>query len=426
MSLLDRRQSEQIERHEPRNIVALAVHHIILRVAWVFKTESVIIPAFLDSVSSAGWLRGCLPILNRIGQSLPPLLFAERLRHARLKKIPLAVTTFLMAIPFLVLAVIWRELDDKHATWLPPAFLVLYVLFFSFTGLNQLSFGTIQGKLIRPERRGQLMALAGIPGSVLAISAAWFLLREWLYLPNGGFDLIFAFTGTGFLVSGLAVVLVREPKDPIVSEHERRHGGIRFREAIRKDVAFRRLLIVGMLFITAQLLFPHYQALGRRRPGYSPSDLMYWVIAQNAGAGFFAFIAGRLADRHGNRTALWMEIVGAALTPVIALVLAFPAAELPLYWMTFFVLGTVPTAFRTFSNYVLELTTPENHPRYLSILRVAMAIPLVLSPVVGLLIDWLGFIPVFGAITGLLLYGCWYSRNLIEPRFQFDSNAPAE
>jgi len=37
----------------------------------------------------------------------------------------------------------------------PLVFLVLYGLFFAAMGVNQLAYNTIQGKLIRPTRRGQ-------------------------------------------------------------------------------------------------------------------------------------------------------------------------------------------------------------------------------------------------------------------------------
>ncbi|MFY9252333.1 MAG: hypothetical protein WAO83_02680, partial [Fuerstiella sp.] len=57
---------------EKRNILSLVLHQILFRTAWIFKTESVIIPAFLDSITEAGWVRGMLPPLNRFGQSVAP------------------------------------------------------------------------------------------------------------------------------------------------------------------------------------------------------------------------------------------------------------------------------------------------------------------------------------------------------------------
>ena len=53
---------------------------------------------------------------------------------------------------------------------MPLAFLALYVLFFSITGLNQIVQGTLHGKLVRAERRGRLMWLGGSIGSGLAIA----------------------------------------------------------------------------------------------------------------------------------------------------------------------------------------------------------------------------------------------------------------
>ena len=70
---------------EKRNILSLVLHQILFRTAWIFKTESVIIPAFLDSITEAGWVRGMLPPLNRFGQSVAPLLLSDRLSRSSLK-----------------------------------------------------------------------------------------------------------------------------------------------------------------------------------------------------------------------------------------------------------------------------------------------------------------------------------------------------
>ena len=54
---------------ERRNFWILALHQIVIRVGWIFKTETVIMPGFLDALDVSGAVRGCLPTLNRIGQS---------------------------------------------------------------------------------------------------------------------------------------------------------------------------------------------------------------------------------------------------------------------------------------------------------------------------------------------------------------------
>jgi len=43
-----------VRRLEPHNLLALSAFSVLLRFAWIFKTESVIIPAFMDSIAGAG------------------------------------------------------------------------------------------------------------------------------------------------------------------------------------------------------------------------------------------------------------------------------------------------------------------------------------------------------------------------------------
>lgn len=408
----------EILKHEPRNLFLMALHHVWLRVGWIFKTETVVMPAFLDMIHGAAWVRGCLPLLNRFGQSVPPMFFADRLRRAAQKKHLLIITTLGMSIPFLSLSLIWSRVSDDSPNWMPACFLGCYVVFFGLTGLNQMSFGTLQGKLIRPHRRGRLMSASSLVGSIASIAAVYVLLSEWLLLPDRGFSRMFLMTGCGFLVSGVIACWIREPRD----QEQRKPSPVLKAMAdswrcVRTDRDLRLLVIVAMLFVTAQMAFPHYQSIGRRVAG-SDLTLMHWLIAQNAGAGAFGLFAGFIADRWGNRLTLRLLISLASLTPLMALSLAiwFPEVPVP-FWITFVVLGTVPTTFKILTNYALEITEPKNHPRYISTLKLAMMVPFVLSPLYGLMIDLVGFEPVFITTSGMIALGGLMTFRLSEPRF---------
>ena len=297
----------QADRRESFNMRILATQLIIMRVGWIFKTESVIIPAVLDVISGAAWVRGLLPVLNRLGQSLPPMLLADTIRGVGLKKRALIFTTLGMALPFLTLASVWRMLDNRQQPWLVILFLVLYLVFFSATGLNQLVDGTLQGKLIRPTHRGRVMGRAGMLGSLGAVLAALFLLRPWLALPNhDGFAYIFLFNGSAYFIAGLMANLCQEAPDDSTSV-TRKPWWSAFRaawEVVRDDGRFRRAATVSILFMMGLLLFPHYQWLAREQLGSTHGDLIWWVIAQNISVGVLSPIVGRLADRFGNRLAL--------------------------------------------------------------------------------------------------------------------------
>lgn len=409
------------ERLESRNILLLAAYQVLLRLAWVFKTESVVIPAFLHAISGTAWMQGWLPMLNRFGQSLPPLLFAERLREMPLKKASLLRTTAAMGLVFVVLACL-LAVAAEPAAWWPTVFLVAYGLFFVATGLNTLAFNTLQGKLIRADRRGVLMRRGGVVGSFAAIAAAWLVLRHWRGEELSSFILPFAATGVGMLVAAVLAAAVAEPVD-------RQRPGSRmrlrlsdhFREAaavLQTDRHFRRLAYCAMAFVTSQFLFPHYVPLAEQALSGSAVDLTLYLIAQNVGVGLFSIFLGTLADRYGNLVALRAALVLCSLTPILAVAFAYnllPGGR-SYFWVTFFVLGVQPVTFKTLTNYTLELTEPVRHPRYLSTLTICLAAPFVLALPVGWLVGRLGHGPVFLGVAAMIGLAGLFTFRMAEPR----------
>jgi hypothetical protein len=85
-------------------------------------------PAVLDSIAGAGWVRGWLPLLNRFGNSIPPLLLARQVKISQKKKLVLLSSTGLMGVLFLLLASCFARDSIRQATWMPAAFLVIYTL----------------------------------------------------------------------------------------------------------------------------------------------------------------------------------------------------------------------------------------------------------------------------------------------------------
>lgn len=428
---LSESRDQQLANDEPRNLLTLAAFNVALRFSWIFKTESVLIPRFLDFISGSGFVRGWLPILARSGQSIVPLLLADRLRREPLKKRALIISSTLMGVCFLSLAVIWFLLGEPAEgtapAWMAPMFLAIYAAFFVVSGTNQLALGTVQGKLIRPNRRGRLLAISGITGSVISIALAWFVLQSWLEpplrLPTGGFVLIFGFAGCGFLLAGLISLPLREPADD-ESHRPARAVSRAFVDAwqiFRGDVSFRRAAIVAMLFISVQLLFPHFQAFGRRNldPHTEGFHLMVWIIAQNAAVGFFSWMSGTIADRTGYRLAIRIQVFLCTITPLLALLLTsdmLDNGDEHWFWVAYVFLGLVPVTMKTFINYTLELTEPSNHPRYVSTMTLCFAVPFVLSPFVGWLIDLVGFQPVFIVISATIGLGGLLTFRMAEPR----------
>jgi hypothetical protein len=404
--------------HQRRNFWILVAYQVILRAGWIFKTESVVMPHAADALDPTGLARGWLPLLNRFGQSVPPVLAARRIKNLRKKKRAFIATTAAMTFCFLGLTSLWLVPGASTHPLSPLLYLVLYALFFAAIGVNQLAYNTIQGKLIQPTRRGRLLTIADFFGATSAMILAATLLLHWLHDDGADYAAIFGFTTCLFAVASAMSWFLKEQPD----DYYEPYRGVTqvFRTAwqtLAEDANFRRLALVSALFSTTLVLFPHYQALARQRLGLGTTWLVWWVVAQNGGTALFSLLTGPIADRYGNRLALRIVTLLISAGPLAALAAIFwPAIGKTAFPLVFLFVGLTPVAQKTFNNYTLEITQPEHHPRYLSTLSLSMAAPIFASPLVSPLINLVGFERVYAGVVALLLTGWLLSFGLLEPR----------
>jgi len=416
-------------RREARNTLWLELHQVIVRVGWIFKTETIIMPAVLDAVVDSGALRGLLPVLNRGGQSVPPLLFSGTLARRPLKKWVLVVTSAMMAAAFAVLAAAWAPLEARRPDLLALLFLVVYAVFSSSNGLNQLVLAALQGKLIAPGHRGRAMLVSVALGSVAAIVAALVWLGRWLEEADG-FPKIFAATAVFFALAALVPPFLDEPADP--PDEDRSAGGrsrgwrawlaegvADWRRTLARDPSLVRLTVVAACFSAVLILFPHYQAFARDRLGSRIGSLLTWVVVQNAATGTASLVVGPISDRRGTRNVLVWLVALSAVTPLLVAALGRLAHGVAVewFWLVYVPLGLNPLSLKVFTNYALELApTRADHPRYVSIVGGALAAPFVLSPAVGFAVDRYGFEPAFLVGAAIIAGGAAVAAGLPEPR----------
>ena len=403
-----------------RNFLMLAVYQIVMRTGWIFKTESIIMPAVVDHISGAGWIRGCLPLLNRFGHSIPPVLLARQVKLQPQKKWLVFGSTALMSALFLLLTwLFFMGFAERKVAWMPFAFLIIYAAFFVCIGVNQLAFTTLQGKLVEPNRRGRLLLVANTIGAASAVLCAFVLLSRWLSESGARYDLIFGFSGMLFGLSAIAMMFLVEPRDSfkqVAAAHPIHYFADAYRVLVN-DRNFRLLALIASLFGVSFMLFPHYQSLGLQTMKLPTKSLMWWVIIQNIGTGMISIPVGAIADRYGNRLVLLLSLLGIASAPVLAIGLLHSGSlGVRLYSAVFVLVGMTPVVLRTLQNYTLEVASSEHHAVYLSTLSLCMAGPMFLSPLAGYFIDQLGFEAVFLTIAGLILASWLLTFRLEEPR----------
>lgn len=393
----DKRETSEshAKDNEVRNLWILVWYSVSLRCGWIFKTETVVMPTVLDLLSgggnSAGWIRGMLPLLNKLGQSVPPLLAADLVRRRPRKSTALVTTSALMAVAFAAVAGLWALRGTAPTAVLVTGFLLLYGCFFASVGLNGLAFNTVQGKLVRPERRGRLLGIGAVIGSFAAVGIAWLLMPRWLAWPNAtGFVPIFLASASGYAIAAALCWMLRETPDADEPRIQRKPFSDVGR-LLKSDRRFRMAAIVAALTSAAQMMFPHYQWIGREMLGTELGDLFWWVMAQNMTVATIAPVAGGLGDRFGNRLALRTMVGLSVLPPLLAGTILWTTrlgieSTASWYWVVFCLLGLTPVTVRTLLNYTLELADPVDHPRYVSSMQVCLAVPFVVSPLAGLLV----------------------------------------
>ena len=413
---VDSNPASSTDEWKIRNFWTLGLVQIAVRTGWIFKTESIIIPAVLDTLSGAAWMRGFLPMFSRASYSLVPWLLNEKLNRLPRKKWALAASLSGMAICFFGLTLLWMLFGESAASWMPTAFLGFYAAFFVCAGMTQLAFGTLQGKLVPATRRGRLMLFGNVGGAAVAIAAAWLLLPLWLDTGDGQFHFIFVISAICFSVAAVIGWQLAEGRDATRGESKKMKVTSSW-EILRGDRSFRRASFLAFLFGTSFVLFPHYQALARVRLQIDFSELVFWVIVQNAGTAVVSLVAGFIADARGNRIVLRFLLFGLFLLPTFSLFLSYDLHwGRSIFWGVFLLLGLVPVTLRTLQNYTLELAPGGDYPRYLSTLGLCIAAPMMVSPLVGLAIDRWGFDGVFSVVSVFLLAGWLQTFLLAEPR----------
>ena len=410
-------ESNEQPQNVRRNFGVLAANFIVMRVGWIFKTEAVVMPGFLDSLGAGAAARGWLIVINRLGQSVPQFLIAHHIAGLSRLKSWYVFLSILNALPWGVLAfLVPAVIGEGDRARILQVFIVSYAVYWLLFGTVRIFDRTTQGKVLPYNIRGRLISVSGAIGGLLAVIAALLLMAKWLGEGQGRFDLIFLFIFVCFGASALVLIgLVETPREEKDGE-----DAIRFRDTVEvflSDREFRKLLVCAMFASSILLLFPHLAVFGRRELGLGITSFAMMVVYQNIFMAAISIVVGWLADRHGNRLAFQLLTFGLCTIPVAAILLVgMGETGRKLYPLMFGLVGFTPVSQRILANYVLEMAPQEKHAQYLATLQMAIIIPLLFSPLAGNLAEVFSYEAVFLVINVILVFGALMPFWLKEPR----------
>ena len=413
------KKEPEIDQHFAGNFFVFALNLISLRVGWIFKTETIIMPGFLYTLTNSSAIRGCLPLISRLGRSLPQFLIAHRITSFRRKKGAFFLGAILLCVPWGLLSIFLWLMPTVNPRPMTAIFIAMYAFHWIANGATILLSGTLQGKLIPVQWRGRLLAISSLIGCFLAIGAAYFLLPRWLREGSENYALVFGVTSLFFAISALAIPAFKEPEDVKISE------AVPFSEfalssakLIFSNGNFRRFIYTTLLYYASMVLFHHYTVFGMEKLGMESTNFVQLLIAQNFVNAVGSLVMGTIADRYGNRIVLRFLIAVAGCIPWIAIGMSRLPADIGIrfYWLVFAFIGFTPVTQMIITNYTLEISPVEKHPQYLGTLNVIQLLPLLTAPIVGWTIDRISFEPVFIVCSILIFCGALMTFRIDEPR----------
>ena len=392
-----------------RNYHAFIWHALFLAITVTFTEVNTVIPALILQIGGSEIHVGIVSAIMIGVPLVSKLHFAAYLSRKSRKK-PSLITGISLRI--IALALIGLTLLHVQRFSLIELLIVVYaeLLMFTLGGafagiayIDLIGNSFDAGMRKRFFTRKQIISSVGILLSA-ALARSVMLSRQY---PANYTILFFAASAVLFIAS-LGFWRVRE----VPRELKKTMGYLQTLRSIpyllKKDRSLR-YYIVYLNAVSAHLaLIPFYAVFAQRRYYLDAGVAANMLFIQIVGMIAASLIWPRVVNVRGFKGVLRIGAVNAALLPAAALAVGY-FAPLPVYLVLYSLVGAAVSAKMVSENAVIvELSSEDDRILYSAVAGTLNVSIIVLPLLLGLLIAWLGFIPVFlavsiGASAGLLV-----------------------
>lgn len=312
----------------------------------------------------------------------------------------------------------------------PRSLLAVFFALFAINGLASgvagLPFMDVLAKTIPPTRRGAFFGWRRLIGGLLGLAGG--ALVKVVLTPNTGlaFPSNYAFLFFLAFLCVMAMVgtfsLIVEPPEEV--NPQRVSLGQQLRRAVRLPARHRSYgfyLGLRLAIIAANYALPFY-AVYARRVLNAPSEMVgVYLIGSTLASVLSNLIWSRISDRQGNRLLMRLTALTALLAPILALIIPhLPETGMDkslIFVLVFVFSGAHQTAaFIGVNNYLLELTPARERALYIGFTNTTAGLAVFTSPLGGVIVDLLGFEPLFLFSSACSLIAVALSLGLEEPR----------
>jgi MFS family permease len=401
--------------HARRNFRLGVLNGVMFTLVEALIAPSLVLAWYVNRLGAPNVVVGLLPAILAGGWFLPQLLVASRVQglsrvmhwYRRVGVIRtlcmamLGVTTLLFA---------------ESPVWLLVTFFIFYCTYAFSAGVSGIPWLEIVGKVIAPRRRGTFFGLRNFWGGMLALAASapiGAILSESLFglrFPYN-FAFLFGFTAVCSAVGVWAWASIHEPEvSTAQAPHSVRDLVKRGIGAVRSDRDYRAFMLVRILMALATVADPFYVVYATTRLGAPPGLVGVYLGALSIAALLSNFLWSPLADRASNRILLMGTVVSVVVVPLTALVISLLIGVadhtilFAAFTLVFILSGLALGGSRIVNNNMLLTIAPAaERPTYIGFLNTVLGIVIFVPVLGGVLVDLLGFTPIFLLSLGLAL-----------------------
>ncbi len=377
-------------------------HAVFLALTTNFIDLDTVIPSMILKAGGGSTHIGLVTAILLGGTSFFQLFFSGYLSRSSLKKKFLLTGINLRVVALGCLGLLLLEYDRVSGS---IALMLIFVLIFLFSvsgAFANVSYVDILGKSIMKERRKRFFSIKQLISGIGIFFSA-LVVREILKRLDFPENYTILFIGAAFLLftGSLGFWKIREVRSGKLNKLGllKLFGNIP--HEFRQNPNLRYYIILLNSLGLGISLLPFLIVFAEDHLGLTGGQVGNYLLFRVTGMILVGYILFRLSSRFIYKQVMIGSVILGSVIPLVALVMInFPS----MFQYMFILTGFFFTSYRVAKDGILiEITEEENRAFYTGIAG-ASNLSIILFPLAaGLLIKWLGFMPVFIGISVLIL-----------------------
>lgn len=428
-------ESRRSQREVRRNFWLLIANGASMNSAMTFVSSELVLPAFVQTLTTSSLMVGLAGALMRIGWAWPQV-FISRI----VEPMPRKMRFFVYAgtcrtLVWALVGVFTMWLGTERPGLLLVVFMICYAVATSFMGITSVPWMDIIGKAVPASDRARMFAVRRLAGSVVSIAAGvviGYILseRSGLAFPDN-YGLLFILSGLG---TGFSVVVFALIKEPVKQVPKKRlplgthlRNGLRL---LRDDANYRRLCVLQFLWAFSMMGSPFYVPYAIQDLQMDVTFVGFFVAVTQFSSISSNVVWAWIGGKKGNHAllAVGTYFLGVSILvpltvpwvpremidPLAILGLSYPIdARIAYYALTFVFSGFAQSGMYTGRmTYILDIAPEDRRPTYTSFMN-AFVLPQGVLPIVGgLLVALISYEKMFMVALAFVPMSIWVAGKL--------------